>query len=247
MRRLVKRVGIICVSLVMMAGAGFDSYAIAEPQMPALYQLVLNRYRVAVEDMWSGQRLFNNDMSILTMYPYVYYITEEPEKRLDKIGFCLLDIDGDGSEELLIGNISDDYPEKCIYDVYSIVDGEVKRVLSSIERERFFINADGMILDDGSSGASNSSMLWGELDTKSGQLTECYGIRSDGVDDNGELICYLESIGENERAEQVRISSEEYGKIREKYLDETAQLSMTPFRKVKLRRVREGYYRRVER
>ena len=45
MRRLVKRVGIICVSLVMMAGAGFDSYAIAGPVLIRTGLLLAHPFR----------------------------------------------------------------------------------------------------------------------------------------------------------------------------------------------------------
>ena len=63
--------------------------------IPKLYQTELNKFYAVVRDRWSSEQLA--DLSAMAMAEYY------GEVSLDSIGFVLMDVNGDGSEELLIG------------------------------------------------------------------------------------------------------------------------------------------------
>ena len=72
-------------------------------------------------------------------------------------GYAIKDIDGDGIEELLIGDNfgSDGYD---IYDIYTInpADGSLFHLAKGGERDRFRINGEGVIIENGSNSAFDS-------------------------------------------------------------------------------------------
>ena len=76
--------------------------------------------------------------------------------RSKDMGYRLIDIDNNGTEELVLGeNGSEEYPS-AIYDVYTMKDGKMIHVLNGWERNRFYLCENGMLANEGSSGASNS-------------------------------------------------------------------------------------------
>ena len=63
--------------------------------IPELYQEMLNKFYVVVRDEWSSDRM--TDMSTTEMEKYY------GDASLDNIGFILMDVNGDGCDELMIG------------------------------------------------------------------------------------------------------------------------------------------------
>lgn len=72
-------------------------------------------------------------------------------------GYAIKDIDGDGIEELLIGDQFED-SRYDIYDIYSInpVDGSLFHLAKGGERDRFAVNGAGVITESGSNSADDS-------------------------------------------------------------------------------------------
>jgi hypothetical protein len=68
---------------------------------------------------------------------------------LSSLGYCLIDLNGDGQQELIIsdGNV--------IYDLYASVRGHMMWVLSGGERNSYQLTADNRILNRGSNGAAS--------------------------------------------------------------------------------------------
>ena len=77
-----------------MYGEGWDS-APAIDGIPKLYQEMLNKFYVAVRDEWPSDQM----MDIATTQMENYY----GNASLDNIGFILMDVNGDGVDELMIG------------------------------------------------------------------------------------------------------------------------------------------------
>lgn len=72
-------------------------------------------------------------------------------------GYALLDLNGDGTPELVIGGIgTDSFSNGMIYDMYTLVDGQPVQLATSRARSRYYLRADGSILNEGSNGAGNS-------------------------------------------------------------------------------------------
>ena len=71
------------------------------------------------------------------------------------ITYCLYDLNGDGSKELLIKCSSESSQYKFVTDAYTYVSGQAKRVLYSWARSSNILCKDGYLKYHGSSGASN--------------------------------------------------------------------------------------------
>ena len=73
------------------------------------------------------------------------------------VGYCFADLDGDGVNELLIGQISgDEFTDKVIFDAYTLVDGAPVQLFQSRERARYYLCGDNTVAFEGSSGADSS-------------------------------------------------------------------------------------------
>lgn len=69
-------------------------------------------------------------------------------------GYALLDINGDGTAELIIAGYGGS--DNMIYDLYTLVDGQPVQIACSRARSRYYMRSDGSILNEGSNGAGNS-------------------------------------------------------------------------------------------
>ena len=78
-----------------MYGENWDA-APAIEGIPQLYQEVLNEYYAVVRDRWTADQLMG-----LGACAMADYYGDQP---LDNIGFVLMDLNGDGLDEMLIGN-----------------------------------------------------------------------------------------------------------------------------------------------
>ena len=95
------------------------------------------------------------------LYYYVY------DSSGDKAGYLQEDIDGDGVDELLLGKNDpesseykkewfDVWPDQ-IYDMFTIRDGKLLHVFKGWGRNRYYLCGDGIIANEGSSGAASNS------------------------------------------------------------------------------------------
>lgn len=134
------------------------------------YDDILNRYYKGLTAGWSIQEFNDNGLCYLAGY--------NPD--LDQTGYCLLDIDQNGTEELIVGMNVEGY-DGIVYEIYTILNGELVRVLSSGERDRYYLCQDNIIANEGSSSALCSS--WSYYDMIEGQLLLREAIFTDGYYD----------------------------------------------------------------
>ena len=73
-----------------------------------------------------------------------------------QLGYLFTDVNRDGIPELLISSAGSAFYDTVIYDLYTLVDGRPHKVLESGERDRYRLQPDGTISNDGSSGATSS-------------------------------------------------------------------------------------------
>ena len=134
-----------------------------------IYSDILNRWRTAASERWDMETLDGNGLNYMAAYCY----SDDP---LNRLGYLLNDIDGDGIEELLIGSITgDDYQDKIVLQLYTIENGAPKQVFNSGERDRYYLCSDRTIANEGSSSAFEScynyySYSAGELQLKGSVL-----------------------------------------------------------------------------
>ena len=74
-------------------------------------------------------------------------------KDVSKVGYCLEDLDGDGSTELLIGAVDEPY----IYAMYTVKDGQETMVIDAGERNTYRLSSDGVFVNGGSNSAAQSA------------------------------------------------------------------------------------------
>ena len=112
-----------------------------------LYAGILTQYAVAMGERWDQAKLAEAGLNTLCSY-----YTDPSE-----IGYTYLDIDQNGSTELLVGEVGTYGGDAgMFFDLYTIVDHQVVQVAASQERDRYYLCKDGLIYNEGSSGAEQS-------------------------------------------------------------------------------------------
>lgn len=101
-----------------------DILTVYAEQMNLIYQ--------ALTEQWSVDKYFDNDMSHLMANHY-------EGDALANVGYALVDLDGDGQDELIISAVDKTYAGGMLYDVYSAPNGEVLHVLCGHERTRYYL------------------------------------------------------------------------------------------------------------
>lgn len=156
--------------------------------LPSEYTSVLTAYHTALKEEWGKQKLSDGGFSILAAYCY-------GEDTLGKIGYSFLDLDGDGTEELLIGAIGgDDFIRQQIFELYCLKDGVPTQIFAGQERDRYYLCFEGssyLIINEGSSSASDSE--WSCNMLREGELIPVQTIVSDS---SGDTIIYNSLLGQ---------------------------------------------------
>ena len=122
-----------------------------EADATAAYASVFETYTTLLREGWGGEELMAHDLPLLIMY----CVGDAP---FDNIGYLLLDVDGDGTQELLIGTLaSDEFYAPIVFEMYTLTpDGSVARVFSSQERARYYLCDDNTFLFEGANSAADS-------------------------------------------------------------------------------------------
>lgn len=132
------------------------------------YDEIVNQYYNGMALNWSTEDFREHNLCYLAGY----------ETGVDRIGYCVRDINGDGVEELMIGRIDEYSDPGMFYDLYTMIDGQRVLVKSSGERDRYYLCQDQTIANEGSGGAVLS--VWGYYNFVSGQLQLKESVFMDG-------------------------------------------------------------------
>ena len=151
--------------------------------IPEAYQPVIAKYVTALTEHWGGEACSNADISLL-----VSYATSPSE-----LGYALLDLDNDGTDELIIAN---DAERQVMYDLYSLVDGKLVHVFTGWDRNSYELREGYRILNIGSNGAASADYVYCHL--SNGQLVTDSLIRFDAATDPDHP--WFRGTGENDLA-----------------------------------------------
>ena len=100
--------------------------------IPELYQEVLNKFYVAVRDEWPRDQIV--DVATTEMAGYF------GDASLDNIGFILMDVNGDGVNELMIGTTAPvDESGTAIFCIYSDPNGP-HNTLDGVEGQIYYLH-----------------------------------------------------------------------------------------------------------
>ena len=118
-----------------------------------LYKDILKKHITAINEKWDSIKLEQEEMS------YMYNVLAQDGKNvLDKVGYIYYDLNADGIDELLIGEIAKGAWKGVIYDIYTMVDRQPKHVISGGSRNRYFVCDDSFICNEYSSGAMENGV-----------------------------------------------------------------------------------------
>ena len=143
-----------------------------------LYGDVLAKHLQAVVEEWDPSRLEEENMS-----PVYYAIRMSSDGNpLERIGFAYHDVNSDGIEELLIGEIAEGAWKGVIYDVYTMVNREPAHVTSGWERNRYFAYEYSFLCNEWSGGAALSGWTLYDLEPNSVELFPQVAFKYDGYE-----------------------------------------------------------------
>ena len=162
--------GILAAAMLFATGSistvyGAETKTLADyPQ----YKEIVQKYYEGASVGWDISQFQENNLCYLAGY--------YPD--INKLGYCLLDVDSDGTDELFIGTTEDEGYEGMFLDMYTLTDGKAELVTTSGERDRYYLCEDNTIANEGSSSAFLSVNYYYEY--KSGKLNLQDGIVNDG-------------------------------------------------------------------
>lgn len=174
-----------------------------------LYNKILEKHLTAINERWDSNKLEQENIS------YMYnVIAQSNNKPLDKIGYAYYDVNVDGIEELLIGEISEGNWEGVIYDIYTMVDRKPAHVISGGARNRYYVCDNSFICNEYSSGAGESGLRVYNLVENSTELYPQVGFKYDIYTNkkNPWFLSYSSDI-ENEKWENVSKETYEERKL----------------------------------
>lgn len=160
-----------------------------------LYKEVLKKHITAIKEKWDSAKLEKENMS------YMYNVINSSNKNaLNKIGYIYSDVNGDGIDELLIGEIAEGALKGIVYDMYTMVDRKTKHVVSGGNRNRYFVCENGFISNEYSSGAKESGIRTYFLTENSTELFPQVSFKYDGYSNpkNPYFISYGNGEGKDD-------------------------------------------------
>lgn len=163
---------------------------------------------------------------------YMFYLYLK-DASLSEIGYSLIDLDQNGQPELIVSpfNVAE---SGSIYDLYTIVDGQILHIGTSGERFLYSMAVDHTINFQGSGSWQNTEFVNYYLDSTDGVLRVNQAVIYDGdIDSNNPWFYATTEYFDNEKYDYISdalkpVSEEEARELQETF-PENAALSLTPF------------------
>jgi len=181
-----------------------------------LYKDILQKHITAMKEKWGSVKLEHEQMS------YMYNLT-------DKIGYTYYDVNSDGIEELLIGEIADGDWKGVIYDIYTMVNREPKHVISGGSRDRYYVCDNSFICNEYSSGAMESGIRVYILVENSTELFPQVSFKYDGYT-NSKNPWFLSYGSESNEDKWENVTEKKY-KERKKVFEKYERFNFVPLSK----------------
>lgn len=142
----------------------------------------IDEYSVALSEEWDEAAYFDNEMSALAAYYYEGNAT-------DNVGFTLMDLNGDGTQELIIGAIMNSDKDPLVFEIWTIKDGEPVMLAQSGSRNRYYLqyaeetDAWSVAYEAGNNAANHATYY---LQLADGELQVIQGIIFDAMANENE-------------------------------------------------------------
>ena len=191
-----------------------------------LYNNILKKHITAINEKWDSIKLEKENMS------YMYNIISQTNNNaLDKIGYAYYDVNADGIEELLIGEITNGDWKGIIYDIYTMVNRNPEHVTSGGNRNRYYVCDNTFICNEYSSGAMESGIRVYNLVENSTELFPQVSFKYDGYT-NSKKPWFISYGSEIDNQEWENVSEEKFNE-RKKVFEKYERFDFIPFNKIK--------------
>ncbi|MFA5623737.1 MAG: hypothetical protein WC966_01585 [Bradymonadales bacterium] len=156
-------------------------------------------------------------------------------QALQSVGYAVLDVSGDGVEELLIGAIDKSeggsHVGSEVYALFTIVDGEVRLSFAGKALNRYYHMGDRRFFNSGTEGGASSHFGSFTL-ARDGKGLECNDFyftgEAEGDPVRTEYFHNTECAFDKENAKKLE-SLEEFDKIEAKLSKQVQEIELTPF------------------
>lgn len=158
--------------------------------VPMQYQSVLDLYKSALENGVSEPDAWSKGYSEMAGYA-------------NHAGYALVDLDGNGVQELIVaGTGSDNNSGNIIYEIDTIVNGNLVNLCTSHARDRFYLMNDNRVMNWGSGGAAYD--FFNIYNVIGGTLDLIENLHSD-LDEEGYSIWYYTNYNDTGLEEPLAI------------------------------------------
>lgn len=137
-------------------------------QLDPQYCSIIEQYITGISSKWDFSGFSENNLCYLAGY----------NTDLSQIGYYLSDLDGNGTAELLIGEVSNSDYAGMFYDLYTMASGEPALIIRSAERDRYYLCSDLSVANEGSSSAFESFWAYYNVNGSQLQLKEVVNLDS---------------------------------------------------------------------
>ena len=103
--------------------------------MDAVYAQQIERYYTALSQQWEESAYWDHEMSSLA----AYYYEGNP---LDNVGFTFMDLNADGSWELIIGAILNAQTDPLVFEIWTLKNHEPVMLAQSGSHNRYYLQYD---------------------------------------------------------------------------------------------------------
>ena len=171
-----------------------------------LYQDILNKHLTAIKEDWDADKLEKEKMSSM------YAVAKAGGDVMTTVGYAYKDINVDGIDELLIGEIDDD-GKGMIFDIYTMVDRKPTHVISGWDRNRYYVLDGGLVRNEYSDGANSSGVNIYNLTSNSTELLLQVAFKYDGYVDEKKPWFKSYDSGKDDNNNWESIEESEYNEL----------------------------------
>ena len=155
------------------------------PTLPIEYDVIINHIINAYP--WN-----DDELNMVPENPELSYMYRR-NSTLSEIGFALVDLDGNGQEELLISDINSPF----VYDLYTISNGQATHIFASHERNAFYLYENGYVENQWSGSAVTSGHDFYKFNGGQLSFIERITLDADHALDVGVIADFSEANEEN--------------------------------------------------